>query len=116
VTIPAIQAWRLQAANARLVTDANAANRVVTIDYLDPSGALTASNGGAAVQVASLTNDYRWQHDRGVAEWNVNTPLFAPLDPTLLPPGFQVRFTVANMQATDQLSALSLFFHMVVAP
>jgi hypothetical protein len=101
---------RVVAARATLVTDANVASRVLTLDYLDGRGNTRCRNGAGVTVTASDTGEtYEWNNSRGSAEWNTGTPVFAPLAPLLIPPGCTIRFTVTNIQAGDQLSALSLW-------
>lgn len=107
--VPGEFAVRPVAAHSVLTTDANAANRVPTIDYLDAHGNVYLRNGAGLVVTASTTSQaFEWSTTRAVAEWAANTPIFAPLQPAILYPGFQIRFNVSNIQATDQLSALRL--------
>lgn len=106
LSIPGQFATRLLAVTFRLVCDANAANRVVTVDYLDGAGNTYASAGAAAVITAGQTQDYFGSLDHGTSEWNTNTPVFFPLIDALLMPGRQLQITVANKQAGDQLSRI----------
>lgn len=107
--VPGEFAVRPVAAHSVLTTDANAANRVVTIDYLDAHGNVYLRNGAGLVVTASTTAQaFEWSTTRAVAEWATNTPVFAPLQPAILYPGFQIRFQVTNVQTGDQLSALRL--------
>lgn len=106
LNIPGQFATRLLAVTFRLVCDANAANRVVTVDYLDGAGNTYCSSGAAAVITANQTQDYFGHVDHGTAEWNTNTPVFFPLADVILTPGRQMQITVANKQAGDQLSRI----------
>lgn len=108
-TVPGDYAVRLVAAHSELTTDANVANRVPTIDYLDAKGAVYLRNGAGLVVTASTTAQaFEWSSTRTVAEWAANTPVFAPIQPVILYPGWQIRFQVTNIQATDQLAAVRL--------
>ena len=110
VTVEGRWALRVLAARCTLTTDANAANRLVTIDYLNNNGVVRARSGAGVVITASTSAQaFEFSAHRTVAEWAANTPIFAPLQPWILPPGFVVRFTVTNIQATDALTALSLW-------
>ena len=106
--VPGDKQHRIVGVNARLVTSATVASRQLTIDYQDNDGNLLISNGGATLQAASLTNDYRFCVDRAVAEWTTSSPMFAPLSQIFLDEGWKVVFSVAAIQAADQLSALIL--------
>jgi hypothetical protein len=105
--------WNLRplAARLSLTTDANVANRLVTIDYVDARGNTWLQNGAGLVVTANTTaQTFEFDAHRTVAEWAANTPVFAPLAPFFLPPGFRVKFNVLNIQATDAISGLSLWF------
>lgn len=110
IVVPGQFATRLIAITFRLVTDANAANRIATVDYQDGAGNTFVSSGASAVQTASLTQDYFGDTERGVAEWNTNTPVWFPIADVILMPGRIVQVTVANKQATDQLSRIFAVF------
>lgn len=90
------------------VADANAANRVVTLDHVSPDGKVFASSGASAVITATTTQAYIGQIDRTNSEWNANTPIWFPIADFWVKPAYSARITVANIQATDQLSAIRL--------
>jgi hypothetical protein len=52
---------------------------------------------------------FEWDINRSVSEWNTGTPVWAPLQNVLMPPGFSVKFNVASIQATDAISGLRLW-------
>jgi hypothetical protein len=100
---------RVLAATATLTTDANAANRFLSLDYINARGVTYVRNAAGLVVTASTTNQaFHWNIDRGVAEWAANTPVLAPLLSLFLDPGMTVQFTVDNKQVGDQLSAIRL--------
>jgi hypothetical protein len=99
------------AARRALTTDANVASRVVTVDYIDAKGTTWLRNGTSALVLASTTaQTFEFDAHRTLSEWNTGTPVFAPLAPFFLPPGFSVKFNVTNIQATDAISGLALWF------
>jgi hypothetical protein len=105
-------AWELQvrAATASLTTDANAANRFLSLDFIMGRTAVPIRNAAGLVITASTTAQvFHWQANRTVGEWAANTPVFVPVLDFWIPPGWTVQFTLDNKQATDQLSALALF-------
>lgn len=109
-TVDGGYAIRLLAARSILTTDANVANRSHTVDYVDARGNVRVRNGAGLVVTASTSaQGFEWSSSRAIAEWASNTPIYAPLFPAILPPGFTIRFEVTNMQAGDQLSGLSLY-------
>jgi hypothetical protein len=109
-TVAGENAVRLIAARSTLTTDANAANRSHTVDYLDARGITRVRNGAGLVVTANTTaQTFEWSSARTVAEWAANTPVYVPLLPAILPPGFTIKFTVTNIQAGDTLTGLSLY-------
>lgn len=105
-------AWQLRviAARATITTDANAANRLITLDYINARGITYVQNGASVLVTANTTAQvFEWDRNRGLAEWNTGTPVFAPVLSDWLPPGFTVKFNVASIQVGDQLSSLSLW-------
>lgn len=110
-TVTGLAGVRPLAARLSLTTDANAANRLVTVDYIDAKGTTWLRNGAGLVVTANTTaQTFEFNATRTVAEWAANTPVFAPLAPYFLPPGFSVKFNVTNIQATDAISGLTLWF------
>jgi hypothetical protein len=100
---------RVLHARATITTDANAANRLVTLDYVNARSQTIARNGAGVVVTASTTNQaFEWDFQRTVAEWAANTPVFAPLSPLFLDPASSIKFAVDNIQVGDQLASLSL--------
>lgn len=110
LTIAGALAARLLSLSYRLVTDANAANRAVTIDYDDGNGGLFAREGAGVVQLAATTQDYAGQYRRAVAEWAANTLVFHPVPQGVLLQGQKLQINVSNIQAGDQLSRIMLRF------
>jgi hypothetical protein len=103
--------WWIRVLHARLsiTTDANAANRFIALDFINARSQTFARNGAGVVVTANTTGQaFEWDFHRTVAEWAANTPVFAPLSPLFLEPGFTVQFSVDSIQATDQISGLSL--------
>lgn len=108
-TVPGEFSMRVLAAMATITTSAAAANRFVALDYLWGGTTTFARNGAGLVVTANTTNlQLSWSFERTQAEWAANTPVLAPCLAVDLPPGTVVRFSVDNIQAADQLSALSL--------
>lgn len=104
--------WSIRILGARLsiTTDANVADRFVSIDYLDGRDRTFYRNGAGLVVTASTTAaEFEFQANRTVGEWAANTPIFAPIAPWFMPTGFKVKFNVVNIQATDAISGLALW-------
>lgn len=104
--------WNLRvvAATCSITTDANVANRLVSLDFVNARGITYARNAASVLVTASTTGQvFWWALDRTVAEWNTGTPVFVPVLNAFLPPGFSVKFAVDSIQAGDQLSAVHLW-------
>jgi hypothetical protein len=97
---------RLVTLSVRIVTDANAANRTLRLEYLDTQGNVFAVAGNPVTYPANSTEDYFFDVWQGQGEWEVNAANLVPLKPLLLPPTFAFRIAVNNIQATDQLSRI----------
>lgn len=97
------------AARAVLTTDSNAANRFISIDYVNSNGVTWVRNPVEVVQIASATSvAYEWNYAWGNSLATANTVNIAPILPLPLDAGMVVQFTVANKQVGDQLASLSL--------
>lgn len=102
--------WRFQSVRFSLATDANVANRFVSVDYCDPEGNVWIRNAAAVVVTAgTAAQEYSFDGGRAVSEWAANTPVLAPLNRTFVPGGWQLRVNVANVQVGDQLTAVDLY-------
>lgn len=106
--IVAGQHWeRFLSARCLITTDANAANRFVSLDFINARGTTYVRNAASVVVTASTTNQaFEWNISRTIAEWNTNTPVLCPLMSTFLQPAFQLQITVDNIQAGDQISGV----------
>lgn len=110
LTSPGRPGWCLLAVTFRLVTDANVADRAVTVDYDDGNGSLMASNGFGAVVAASTTELFAFQANIGQAAWNTRGQAFAPLLPAEFQGGQKLQINVLGIQATDQLDRIVMTF------
>jgi hypothetical protein len=114
VIVPGEYGVRVLAARATFAADANAANRLVSLDFIDANGVTRVRNCPSVVWTANTSAQaFMWSHQWTISEWNTNTPVLVPVLPLLLPPGWQVKFAVDSIQAGDQLSALSLVVEKV---
>lgn len=110
VTVGGENFVRVMAARLVITTDATVANRLVTLDYINARAVTYVQNGASVVVTASTTAQvFEWHRNRTVAEWNAGTPIWSPLLDELLPPGFVIKFNVASIQTTDQISGLRLW-------
>jgi hypothetical protein len=90
-----------------LTTDANAANRLVTVEYVGRNNLTYAVAEVTATQAASLTNRYVFAIGYGTDSFAAGTDGLAPLPSLFLMPGDQLKIIVANIQVGDQLSAIA---------
>ena len=106
--------WRLIAIYFEITTDANAANRLVTVQYPQRGGLSPVKDGAGLVITANTTSQqFSGSLTRGVAEWATNTPVFFPLSGLWLEAGRVVKIDVDNIQAGDQLANILLTFDRV---
>lgn len=100
---------RLLAAMATITTDANVANRFVSLDFITPRGTTYCRNAGGFVEAA--TNNgvvYSWSEQRTDSAKVAGGSALLPLSSIFLPPGTTVQITVDAKQATDAITAASL--------
>lgn len=108
-TVPVNTIWLLLAINFRLVTAVAAATRTVLIQINDGSNASTIGLAGQS-QLAALTRDYLFtlaQHGNlvdTIISGNINERLY-------LRPGWILASSIANIQAADQVSIITLYVH-----
>lgn len=97
-----------------LVTDANVANRIVTVDFITGDAVTAVSNGPGLLVTASTTVSFMGKNHQGVSDWTSSgtdlTPVYFPVEPIMLPGPWSVKITVGNIQVGDQLSAIRLLF------
>lgn len=108
LTVTGAYAERFMAVRFSLTSSSSAANRIVTVDYVNPGTGIFASAGPTAVQVASLTNLYNGMVGFGASDWNTGTSAFFSLPNWILLPGYQLQINVSGIQAADQLSGITL--------
>lgn len=107
LTVSGAYAERFMACRFTLVSSSAAANRIVTVDYVNPGAGIFASAGPTAIQTASLTNLYCGMVGFGSSDWNTGTAAFFSLPNLILLPGFQLQINVAAIDTADQLSGIT---------
>lgn len=95
---------RLVSVFARLVTDANAGDRELVLEYRDGDDNRYALFGAPVEVTASSTNDYAFSAFQPRAEWPVDSSIIIPLGPQLLLPTHDFRLHIVGAQAGDQIS------------
>lgn len=105
---------RLKSCVFTLTTSAQAANRYVTVEYAARSATPFAVSAGGVFVTASTTVRFAGAINRGVSEWSTSgsdlTDVLFPLSTAFLSAGYQIKIKVANIDATDALSAIQLDF------
>src|SRR5690349_17066636 len=90
-----------------LTTDANAANRIVTVDYVTGDNLVACSNGAGVLVTASTTATFQGRSNQGFSDFTSSgtdlTPIYFGVEPVLLPGPWKVQINVANKQAGDTL-------------
>lgn len=101
---------RLLSVHVRLVADGTAANREVVLEYRNDANLRVTLAGAPVTWPASSTVDYEFNIHQGQAEWVVDSSVLVPLPALFLPAGWNFRVHVVNMQATDALSAIRIYW------
>ena len=109
-TIEGRYVTRLVSVFARLVTDANVANRELVLEYRDENDDRFALMGAPVVVTASDTVDYAFGRHLGQPDWPCDDTILVPLLPTPLLPSWDFRLHLVNAQATDQLSRVRILW------
>lgn len=92
----------------RLVTDANVANRGVTVKVNDASGAVLVMAPPPIDQAAAITFDYCYAPQISSNNAGQTAGMF-PLPSVWLQPGFTVTVTIGSVQVGDQVSNIRLY-------
>ena len=96
---------RVLDAIATITTDANVANRFVSLDFINPRGVTYIRNAAGLVVTASTTNQvFQWNEQRTDAQWAANTPVLAPVSSIFLPPNSTIQITIDSKQAGDTIT------------
>lgn len=106
LTLDSRWSWRIVACSFTLTTDANIANRYVTMEYAQDDGTVNVINAAAVLVTASSTARFSGSLTRGVAEWNTGTDVLFPLCPVWLFGGSTVSIIVGTKQAGDTLTKI----------
>lgn len=102
--------WELlDSISFRLVSDANAANRQVTLTITDGAGSALATLPSASLQVASKTYDYTFSPQFNTFNTVVANAITLPLPELFLQPAYSIVVAIGAVQAGDQVSAIRLY-------
>lgn len=95
---------RAMSLSFRLVTDANAANRQVTLSLVDEDGVLLDAVIPNGTQAASLTNDYVFSINQTTQNSRVAGVFLSPLFQQFIRPQWQLVVGITTVQVGDQVS------------
>lgn len=102
---------RLLSATVTIATDANAANRVVSLQYVNGRTLVAARFTPSLVLTANTSQTvFRWAASQAVAEWATGTPIIVPLQPIMLETGWSIGVSISGIQAGDTITA-PVFLH-----
>lgn len=109
VTVPGQFGYRVIGALATLTTDANAANRLVSLDVINANGSTRLRNPAPATIPANTSGQkYVWNDAYANMLSVTNGPMVIPVNALLVPAAWLIQITVDNKQAGDQLASVSL--------
>jgi hypothetical protein len=107
--VPGQFGFRVLAALATLTTDANVANRLVSLDVINANASTRLRNPAPASIPAATTNQrYVWNSAYASGASITNGPMVIPVNDLLVPASWSIQITVDNKQVGDQLAAVSL--------
>lgn len=90
---------------ATLSTDANAANRFVSLDFINARGVTYVRNAVGVVVIANVASQvFAWSEQLATGQAVANTTFLAPVSSLFLPPMDVIQLTVDNKQAGDTLT------------
>lgn len=89
-----------------LTTDANAANRYVTVEFQGNDANAYCVNAAGVTVAASTTQRFAGTISRGQGEWASGSDILYPLESLFLYPGDTLRVVVAAIQAGDTLTKI----------
>lgn len=111
-----VKRLRVVSVLATLATDANAANRLFALDYIDGRAVTRVRNAAPVLVTASTAATvFQWDRAHAASEWNTGTPVFSPLLSVGLDQGWKVQLTVDNVQAGDAITAVSFVVESIYA-
>jgi hypothetical protein len=108
-TVPGASRQRIVTVSFVLVADANAANRIARVEYLNAAGAVFFAVAAPFTVTANITS--RLNFGVGIQQFGANAAaqIGASLPPLELNAGLAVRVAVTAIQVGDQISGASLF-------
>ena len=108
INVPASEYWHIRCLCFTLTTDANAANRLVSVDLIDGGSNKIGRFSSGFTQSATLATLYTFSDDLAVYGANAALAIGAPLPEIWLYPGAKLTVNVGSVQAGDQISAINL--------
>ncbi|MBA7482493.1 hypothetical protein ES707_17984 [subsurface metagenome] len=114
ITVPDRRRWKLYSVRFTLVTDVNAANRIVELTIDDGTNYLLTLPSDT-IQLASLTRRYNYSI-QPVPQFLVGYDFHLPLPSLTLSAGYRILTSTAELQATDDYAAPQLLVEEWIDP
>ena len=110
LTVTSGKVWYVLHIYAKLISDANAGNRLMALIVADPNAVEIYRNAAVNVQIANATEYYAWMPQIGTPAETVPTFHHLPFPFTYLPGGSTIRVydNAAIAAATDDLTINAL--------
>lgn len=118
ITVPALEVWEIESVEVTLVTDANVADRVISIVMTDSTGVEISSVLDGTVIAASKTVKYHLAQ-YGTVPSDTATEHFdqiAKAPKVIVPPGGIIKTVTTLLQATDNYSAIKVIANKFSIP
>jgi hypothetical protein len=104
------QYWEyIDALSFQLVTDSNAANRLVTLTVADGQGTALATVPSAAALTASKTGQYTYLDNYSASTGATDGPFLNVFPGVWLQPDYTVTVAIAGVQVGDQVSNIRVY-------
>lgn len=102
--------WRyIDSLSFQLVTDSNAANRLVTLTVTDGQGVALSTVPSAAALTASKTGQYTYLDGYSATTGATDGPFLNMFPGVFLQPSYRIVVTVGAKQVGDQISNIRLY-------
>lgn len=107
--VPGESWFRILAVRFTLTNSAVAANRFATLDLLDGDQAVIARSMSPNALTATLVRSYTFIPEASTFTLSAGGEELGPTSCAWLQPGIRIRITVANIDAGDQINAVSFY-------
>jgi hypothetical protein len=108
INVPASEYWLVRCLTFQLVSDANAASRIVFLDFVDAGANKIGRFSSGFTQTAGLTTQYTFSSDIAAYGANAAASIGAPTPNVWLYPGSKLTVGITAVQVGDQISNINL--------